>query len=308
MKTDTADAAASPDVSIIIPAYNQARWIADTLKSVQAQTCPSWECIVVNDGSTDETVALVKAAAAVDGRIHLLTQTNGGVSSARNRGLDAAKGTFLLFLDGDDLLLPHKLEYQLDASLRSNADVHVSAIQLDWARDRKNPLHGKCWLPPAAVQDSLLEFIEKWEVVFVLPLHAFLVRREFLVRAGARWNTGLYSHEDWDFWLQIMAARPKLETSSEPTAIYRIHADSVTSNRYRCWKGYLHSLAVQRIRYAASPGAQQALDRHYLQMHRLYRKSFPLRRWLHDNLVAKGWFQRHCPWPVQRHLRDFFGA
>ena len=297
----------APDVTIIIPAYNQAYWIVETLKSVLAQTHSSWECIVVNDGSTDGTADLVQAVVAQDSRLRLLTQPNGGVSSARNRGLDAAVGKFVLFLDGDDLLLPHKLAFQLEAIRVTGAEVHLSSVRVDWLRDSTNAAHGQSWCPPVRVEDPLIEFLTTWEVEYILPLHGFMTRRDLIRRTGARWNSDLFFHEDWDFWLQIMAASPKVASSSEVTAVYRVHAFSATANRYRAWKGYLQSLAVQRARYVSIPGAACALSKHFEQMHRAYRSSFPVRRWLIGHLVGKVWFRRNCPWFIQRHVREVCG-
>lgn len=300
---------ASSDISIIIPAYNQSRWIESTLASVQAQTHQSWECMVVNDGSTDDTEQKVRALAASDKRIILLNQPNAGVSAARNRGLKEVRGRYVLFLDGDDLLLPHKLEYQLEELEKADAEVHISAVRVDWVRDTSSALHGSVWAPPHELANPFMQLLKSWEVGLVLPIHAFLTRADLLTRTTrAQWNPQLYSHEDWDFWLQVMAENPKVVTSPEVTAIYRVHGTSATSLRYRCWKGYLQSLAIQRERYTKVPGALEALDIHYAQMHRAYRSCFPVRRWLIDHLVGREWFQRGCPWPIQKHLREFCGA
>ena len=99
-----------PTVSIITPVYNAALWLPDTLASVRAQTFADWEQILVDDGSTDDSVALVEAAARDDARYRLIrAPRNGGPSAARNLALDAARGRFIAFLDADDLWLPKKL-------------------------------------------------------------------------------------------------------------------------------------------------------------------------------------------------------
>lgn len=99
-----------PLVSIVTPVYNAARWLPETLASVRAQTLTSWEQILVDDGSTDDSVALIEAAAHQDARFRLLhTPHNGGPSAARNLAIDAARGRFIAFLDADDLWLPEKL-------------------------------------------------------------------------------------------------------------------------------------------------------------------------------------------------------
>jgi glycosyltransferase involved in cell wall biosynthesis len=97
-------------VSIITPVYNAARWLPETLASVRAQTLTDWEQFLVDDGSTDNSVAIIEAAAREDARFRLLrTERNMGPSAARNLALDAARGRFIAFLDADDLWLPEKL-------------------------------------------------------------------------------------------------------------------------------------------------------------------------------------------------------
>lgn len=104
-----------PVVTVVIPAYNAQATLAETLESALAQTCREIEVIVVDDGSTDQTSALVAAYAARDGRVRLSAQTNGGVARARNTGVAQARGAFVAPLDADDLWRPDKLERQLKA-------------------------------------------------------------------------------------------------------------------------------------------------------------------------------------------------
>ena len=100
-----------PKVSVIIPAYNAAPYLAETLASVFAQSYPDYEIIVVDDGSTDDTLAVLEQFAD---RITLIRKPNGGPASARNAGLRQARGELLAFLDGDDLWLPDKLAAQVE--------------------------------------------------------------------------------------------------------------------------------------------------------------------------------------------------
>ena len=95
-----------PKISIIIPAYNVSPWLGSTLRSVQAQTFQDWECIIIDDGSTDDPASCIPD----DPRFRLIRQANAGVSTARNRGLDEARGALIAFLDGDDIWHPQALE------------------------------------------------------------------------------------------------------------------------------------------------------------------------------------------------------
>ncbi|MBS1656315.1 MAG: glycosyltransferase family 2 protein, partial [Bacteroidetes bacterium] len=99
-------------VSVVIPAYNAAAFIADTLKSIQSQAYPQWEIIVVNDGSTDNTSDIIRKSGISS--LQLIDQPNAGVSMARNKGLDNANGEFIVFLDADDLMEPGFLSERID--------------------------------------------------------------------------------------------------------------------------------------------------------------------------------------------------
>ena len=104
-----------PKVSIVVPAYNAAGYIEGCVNSVLTQSCGSFELIIVNDGSKDDTAAVVSAMAEKDARVKLLTVENGGPAAAREHGLAAAdpEAEYVMFLDSDDLLLPDALEYAL---------------------------------------------------------------------------------------------------------------------------------------------------------------------------------------------------
>lgn len=107
-------------VSIVTPAYNAARFIGETIASVQAQTYAQWELLIVDDVSQDETCDIVERAARKDERIRLIRRdVNGGPGESRNTALEAARGRYVAFLDSDDLWLPEKLERQL-AFMRRN--------------------------------------------------------------------------------------------------------------------------------------------------------------------------------------------
>lgn len=113
----------SPKVSVIVPAYNAERWIGETLRSIQQQTITNIEIIVVDDGSNDQTTAIVNQYLNSDPRIKLLTQTNQGVGAARNLGLNESLGEFIAPVDADDIWHPKKLELQLEQMQNAGKNV-----------------------------------------------------------------------------------------------------------------------------------------------------------------------------------------
>ena len=102
-------------VSVVIPCYNQAAFLPETLESVLSQTYENWEVIIVNDGSPDETEAIAHKYKVLDDRIHYVYQENGGLPSARNKGIEQAKGEFILPLDSDDIIKPQYIEEAMKA-------------------------------------------------------------------------------------------------------------------------------------------------------------------------------------------------
>lgn len=109
-------------LSIIMPVYNVEQYIAESIKSVLAQTYKNWELLCVDDGSKDESVSIIKKYAINDSRIILLQKNNGGVSSARNYGIEHASGEYIAFLDADDLALPEMYETMIDLMNKEESD------------------------------------------------------------------------------------------------------------------------------------------------------------------------------------------
>ena len=118
------------NVSVIIPCYNQAQFLVDTLDSVLNQTYMNWECIIVNNGSTDNTEEIALKYCAEDKRVKYFYKTNGGLSSSRNMGLEKASGKYIQFLDADDKLHQEKLKVQVrEMELNPKIDVFYSNFE-----------------------------------------------------------------------------------------------------------------------------------------------------------------------------------
>ncbi len=128
-----------PTISIIIPSYNRAHLIGETLASVAAQTFQDYEIIVVDDGSKDNTPEIMQQWCQRDSRIRYVQQPNGGVSAARNTGIRLAQGEFIAFLDSDDLWRPWKLELQINL-LRSLPQVGMLWTNMDTIDEQGKPL------------------------------------------------------------------------------------------------------------------------------------------------------------------------
>jgi glycosyltransferase involved in cell wall biosynthesis len=186
-----------PLISVIIPTYNRALWVVEAVESVLAQSFKNFELIVVDDGSTDETVARLAPC-----RTRLLYdfQDRAGVSAARNRGLELASGQWIAFLDSDDLWLPAKLEAQVDFFDR-NSEAEICQTEEIWMRNgrRVNPR-------PRHRKPSGQIFEPSLSLCLVSP-SAVMLKKTLIDRTG-RFDPQLPACEDYDLWLRISCRKP----------------------------------------------------------------------------------------------------
>jgi hypothetical protein len=211
-------------VSVIIPAHNAAATIAETLKSVVAQTSPDWEAIVVNDGSSDATDAIAREFAASDSRIRVFTQENRGEAAARNAGLARARYEWLVFLDADDWIAPAHFE-RITAALA--VDPGLDAVHCGWTRvaaDGAEVMDN--YRPPTG---DLFPVLARRAAFAV---HACMVRAS-LVKAVGGFDTGLKKCPDWDLWQRVARAGANFGTVPEVLAYYRMapHSASMESDQ-----------------------------------------------------------------------------
>jgi hypothetical protein len=206
-----------PRVSIIVPAYNQARFLGSAIRSALDQTDRDLEVIVVDDGSTDDTREV--ACGFSDTRVRYVRQENRGLSAARNTGIRHAHGAFLTYLDSDDQFLPEKLEILLGAFERRPELGFVAgeAILVD---EEGQPLGER-------FARGVPEEPTEWLLGNPLHVGSVLIRREWQDRMGA-FDEALRSYEDWDMWLRL--ARANCPMSFEPRAVslYRFHGLQMT--------------------------------------------------------------------------------
>ncbi len=185
----------APPISIIIPAYNAAPFIAQTLDAVLAQTFTAFEVIVVNDGSTDQTTTIVEQYVQQDDRVRLVNQVNQGVSAAREQGKALAQGEFIAFLDADDLWLPQNLAVHL-RHFASNPRLGISFGRVEFMQ-HDGGLTG-------TYSNSRLQGIEPthlfYENLLVTPSNA-VIRRSVFDQVGG-FDRDLSGTEDQEFFLR----------------------------------------------------------------------------------------------------------
>ena len=204
-------------VSVVIPTYQLARYVGGAVASVLAQTRPADEVIVVDDGSTDDTQAVL---ARYEDRVRVIRQANAGVSQARNRGARESSGELLAFLDGDDAWEPRKLEVQLDR-LAARPDVVASFTEtlfVDEATGRTT--HVRYRNDPDMVATLLVAGC------VIGNNSSVVIRRQVFTDVGG-YDPRMSQSADWDLWLRL-AARGPFDLVSEPLVRYRVHASSMS--------------------------------------------------------------------------------
>ncbi|GAB4534204.1 MAG: hypothetical protein Tsb0014_20230 [Pleurocapsa sp.] len=217
----------NPLVSVIIPCYNCDRWIGEGINSVLAQTYPNIEIIVVDDGSTDSSLEIIKS---YSDQVKWLTGKNQGGNVARNRGFQLSQGKYIQWLDADDYLLPQKIEQQVKFLEQNNCDV----VYGDW-RHQHHQADGNYFLEDikfSGKQTDVLEsLLSGW---WAAPL-AYLIRREKVAEING-WDENLKVGQDRDFWIRVAIAQAKFAYQPGCYSIYRRYGDvTVSTNNYRRW-------------------------------------------------------------------------
>jgi len=227
-----------PIISVIMPCYNQARFLPEAVASLRAQVYAYWECIIVNDGSSDNTAQLAVTLASFDSRVRLINQKNLGPAAARNRGLEEANGQIVHFLDGDDYILPGMYEKMIEVfKTQSDAVAAYSGFQL--VTEDRSVLCSFPVLPESADVFHDLLGRNPW------PCHAVMVRKA-IVDAVGRFDDALKGPEDWDLWLRVASTGGRFTPVDGESACYRRYANTISTNNCRMLEAGLAVLEKNR--------------------------------------------------------------
>lgn len=260
-----------PSVSIVIPAYNAEKYLGRCLDSVRAQTLGGWECIVVNDGSTDGSQAVAEGYAARDSRIRVIAQANAGPSAARNRGTAVVTGQYITYIDADDTIVPTYLE---DFGTLG-ADLLMQGMHMEYAdepgRDHDNAfaLEGET--------DAATAIEQAFANMLILSPCAKLYRRQWLMENDIAFDTALRYGED-----RVMVAKAVSKASSvrlSRACGYVYHHDNPVSltSQARPWEHTYHYVEqyhplVERL-IERCPGMSEAVKakaRHFYLYELIY--------------------------------------
>ena len=223
-------------ISVIIPVYNAEKYLEQCLNSIKNQTYKNFEVIIVNDGSQDNTDSICKKFAQSDSRFRYFSKENGGVSSARNFGLDNANGHYITFIDGDDWVEHNHLEILIKSITENNSDIAICSYKefdnnidtyytIVYTKQEKNLLNFE-----KMNRDDFLIIFPKLMSINVCFNNAVakLFRKELV--NNLRFDTSIKYGEDLDFYFSLYLNVESISYVDELTYVYRIHGDSTTSN------------------------------------------------------------------------------
>lgn len=240
-------------ISVVVPVYNVAKYLRRCIDSVIAQTYTDWEIVCINDGSTDNSLAVLTEYATRDGRIRIINKANAGVSAARNDGVAAARGEYILFLDADDFIHPQTLEITHHIAAQTNADIVSFRHDVHMHRRIMAGMRVGIRIAPKPrmktyaasrvkfkITDNLIKFaternhsMGRWRIRHCYPV-MHLYRRAMI--AGIKFDTDIRITEDFPFWTRVLFMHPRAAITRLPLYYYVPH-----------WTSALNSAHAQRL-------------------------------------------------------------
>lgn len=266
-------------VSIIVPCYNQAAFLTDTLESVLASDYQNWECIIVNDGSTDNTIEIAEIYSKKDNRFILFTKSNGGLADARNFGIRNAEGIYVLPLDADDLIHPEYIKKSVKI-LDGNVD-----IEIVYSRANLFGCKNGEWKLP--------EFSEERMLARNCIFCSAIFRRSTFFKTNGYNQNLKYGFQDWDLWLSILELGGKVNKIDEILFYYRQKSKSMINTktpeqfvhlRKMIWENHRNLYSKYCIYPSESFELQLILESNEYRIGRLFRPFFPFLR-LFRNII-----------------------
>lgn len=261
-----------PLVSVIIPCYNHARFLPESVESALAQTYPHVEVLVIDDGSTDETR---EVASRYGDRIRYIYQENAGLAAARNTGIREARGELIGLLDADDRWLPRKLEVQVPHF----AEPAVGLAHTSYRKFPPPDYPEKEWLVPEGAGPTYLDELRLNRIGVLTAVF----RRALALEVGG-FDETLRSCEDWDLWTRLIE-RSQAVGCAEVLAEYRLHPGSMSTNAERMFRSRLRVLEKNRQRHPGDAAVQAAVQ----EGERNARYQYYAEMWRHaDTLQGQG--------------------
>jgi glycosyltransferase involved in cell wall biosynthesis len=210
--------AISPMLSVILPVYNAEKYIAKAVDSILTQTYTNFELLIIDDGSTDNSLSILLHYKNRDARIHLISRENRGLVATLNEGIEFARGEWIARMDADDISLPHRFERQLQWLEQIGADICGSWIRFFGTSDQRTVTYGQT--------DEAV----KMELLFCSPFaHPTVMMKTALVKK-LRYDKAWDKAEDYDLWERVARAGWKMTNVPEVLLLHRQHASQITTH------------------------------------------------------------------------------
>lgn len=290
----------STKLSVICPCYNQGEFLAESVNSILIQDFQDWELIVINDGSTDNTLELAMSYSFKDSRIKVINQQNQGLSASRNAGIIASCGNWLHFLDADDKLLEKAFSSVLTYQ---NQDPEIDVIIGSYSYFK-----GNSFFYSHIFDERVLE-LDSFFKSNVAPPVSFFISKSCQEKVGL-FDLTLKSCEDWDFWIRAAKVGAKIKTIQDVLAGYRYVPNSMSRNPVQMFKA-LQEVSFRAVRKDPRIGLDLPLNKDY-QINIEETLKFHLLRcigvFLMQGNVSQSvdWFlEEQTNWKWKIHLKDF---
>ncbi len=212
-------------VSVVMPSYNSEAFITESIQSIINQSYSYWELLVVDDASTDATPEIIQEFASKDSRIRLIkNSSNLGTHHSRNKGIEAASGDFISFLDSDDQWKPRKLEIQLKTLSNENIAACFSSYDLISETGQKLNRHVRAL--PVLTYDKLLKanYVGNLTGIYNATI------------LGKIYCPEIRKRQDWGLWLKVIEEGGPMEGIQESLAVYRVRRNSISNNKFEMLK------------------------------------------------------------------------
>ncbi|MGQ7318909.1 glycosyltransferase family 2 protein [Streptococcus suis] len=242
MANDFNDETSSPQVSIIIPAYNVEKYIVKCISSILEQTYTNIEVIVVNDGSTDKTRQLIDDIAQTDKRVNVLHKKNGGVSAARNSGIEISTGDYLVFVDGDDYIAPDYVEYMLSLIKNTGSEFCLSKSCFTKSGEKQAESEYIKKLTPEEATALLLSpnvIVGCWNKIF---------KRSLIVDNNIWFSTTLFYGEGLTFITTVSQRSESVGIGNRKVYYYRRNNEASATTKFDINKLYNGEKALNNIK------------------------------------------------------------
>tara|TARA_R100000935_G_scaffold1517_1_gene4875 strand:+ start:56862 stop:57821 length:960 start_codon:yes stop_codon:yes gene_type:complete len=234
-----------PLISIIIPTYNREELIEETLTSIKSQTYRNWECIIVDDGSTDNTFARINNISNKDERFKIVRRPSNrkpGGNGARNYGLEISNGDYVNWFDSDDLMIANKLAFQL-GMLQEDNDLDFVISQCTIFKNTPDKIIGV--MSKNVFSENLFEDFVKKKVKFFTP--SVLFKKSYLLKNNLSFDETLKAGQEWEFFARVLYNNPKSNYTMESLSLIRQHKASISTIKWRAHTYWNYALARIKI-------------------------------------------------------------